>query len=122
MREKCIVRLGAAWSIRRLHWPCSIYGDMASANVTAFILALRRAVQSCCEGSCQGSEFVFIQDVLAPPTANQPRQCGHEVVTTVKRGGNIPISHPILMGHGISLVYLVLQPSVSFLPLSLSLL
>ena len=56
---------GAAWSFRRLHWPCSIYGDTASAEVRAFILLeLHRAAQTCCEGSCQGSEFVF----TGPPT------------------------------------------------------
>jgi hypothetical protein len=51
---------GAAWSFWRLRWPCSIYGDTASAEVRAFILLeLRRAAQTCCERSCQGSEFVF---------------------------------------------------------------
>jgi hypothetical protein len=42
-------------------------------QVRAFILlALHGAVQSC----CQGSEFVFIQDVLPPPTINQSCWCG----------------------------------------------
>lgn len=39
---------GAAWSIRCLHWPCSIYGDTASAEVRAFtLLVLCGAAQSC---------------------------------------------------------------------------
>ena len=64
---------GAAYSIRYLHWPCSIYSDTASAEVRAFILCeLCRAVQSC----CQGSEFVFILDLPPSPTVNQSCQCG----------------------------------------------
>jgi hypothetical protein len=36
---------GAAWSIRRLHWACSIYGVKPSEEVRAFLLlVLRRAV------------------------------------------------------------------------------
>ena len=75
-REKCIVHLGSAWSIRRLHWPCSIFCDTASAEIRAFILLeLHGAVKSCCKGSCQGSEIVFIQDVPATTTVNQACQC-----------------------------------------------
>jgi hypothetical protein len=31
--------------------------------------------QSCCEWSCDGSVFVFIQDLPPPPTVNQSCQC-----------------------------------------------
>ena len=50
--------------MRRLHWPCSICGDTASAEVRAEV------EQRCCEGICQGSVFVFVfmQDL--------PCQCG----------------------------------------------
>jgi hypothetical protein len=42
-----ICNKGIAWSIHRLYWPCSIYGDTASAGVRAFILlALRGALQN----------------------------------------------------------------------------
>jgi hypothetical protein len=49
-----------------------------TAEVRAFILvALRCAEQSCCEGSCQGSEFGFILDHTPPSTINQscPPHC-----------------------------------------------
>jgi hypothetical protein len=58
---------------RSRHWPCSIYGDMATAEVRAFtLLELHRAAQSCFEGS----EFVFIQDLPPSPAVNQSCQCG----------------------------------------------
>jgi hypothetical protein len=67
---------GTAWSIRRMHWPCSIYGDPPSTEVRAFmLLVLHGAAQSCCEGSFQVIEFVFIQDLLPSPTVNQSCQC-----------------------------------------------
>jgi hypothetical protein len=52
--------------MRCLQWPYSIiYCDAASAAVRVFILIeLSGAEQSCYDGRCQGSEFVFIQDVL----------------------------------------------------------
>ena len=37
---------------------------------------LRRAAQSCREGSWQGLEFVFTLDLLPVPTVNQSCQCG----------------------------------------------
>lgn len=53
---------------------------MRPAKVRAFnLLALHGAEQSCCEGSCQGSELVFIQNPPPPPpppTVNQLCQCG----------------------------------------------
>jgi hypothetical protein len=38
-----------AWSIRCLHWSCSIYGDMASAEVKAFILLAVQTSSSNCD-------------------------------------------------------------------------
>jgi hypothetical protein len=43
---------------------------------TFIVLALSGAEESYCEGSCQRSEFVFIQDMPSPPTVNQSCQCG----------------------------------------------
>lgn len=83
---------GAAWSFGGLQWPRSIYGDTASAEGRAFtLLAFSGAVQSCCEGSCQGSEFVFIQDIPPPPTVNQSCQCGSlRIVTKFERRTAMP--------------------------------
>jgi hypothetical protein len=47
-----------------------IYGDKQKSGHS--LLVHHRAVQSC----CQGSAFVFIQDVPRPPTVNQSCQCG----------------------------------------------
>jgi hypothetical protein len=59
--------------------PHYIYCDVASAS---YFLCF--AEQGCCEGNCQGSEFLFVQDTPPTPTVNQ--SCGAlHIITTFER-------------------------------------
>lgn len=84
----CIVSVdplkGSSWSIHHLKWPYSIYYHAASTDFRTFILlALSGGRAQLLWRSCQGSEFVFMQDVPPPSIVNQSCPCGATLIWEV---------------------------------------
>jgi hypothetical protein len=88
---ECIQCKGLVWSSRLLHWPCSVYGDMASAEVRAFILLALcgAAVKKVSLHLYRTSTLTYRQPIMSMQSYTEPstllnnwrgaRECGMEL-------------------------------------------
>jgi hypothetical protein len=73
------VHSGPAWGLQALHGQSDVCIGCVASGRSYFLRFTEHCAtveQSCCEGCCQGSKFVFIQDLPPPPTFNQSCRCG----------------------------------------------